>query len=572
MSSAVPYNPEDFDDNNPFAEPDMFPADEEDNNPNNEDHAVSHSQTGQAGQQQHYESQHPQVPTQVQTQEHRSVLNERETSALSYNNNTHAGHQTDRGEDQEEGDNVAETDNSNSAQLTEKELRKLIPERFTKKYSLTIKLRGIEPNKSGNPILNFDVQVAGLARFRQSTYKEVRRTFNEVLKFNKYLSVSNLEVCVPVIPSALTSYPSGGVEETKHLMIEWQEWFDRISSNPILIRDEEFIFFVENDFGYSVINSNRKTAIASGLLRKTLKQFQVPYDPYEELADFRPLIKSSYLICTKLHKALDRKSKSEKQISVYIGELSQKLIQLSEFEMIHPGMKNMWEKLSKISSIQSDLVLIESINDMGNFGDGIQSMIDDFYQIKEALTNRHLIMRELSTAEKDTKSKHLQANKIKNKSSLDPLKVDEALRSLEYASKTEESLNLQLKRISGEMLFEKQEIINHTEVKFRRMLRNFTLNKVEHHRKILKHLENIRLDIRIVDERGGLSRLNRENLSNLKHNLTQSQSVNGDSWSHRTFRSLNAKTSAEEELKEEGEGEIAVDAKNAASILGVATF
>lgn len=569
MSSAVPYNPEDFDNNNPFAEPGIFPADEEDNNPNNGEHIVSHSQAGQVGQQQHHEAQYPQV----EAEGHQSLLNQRETESSLYNNNkSHAGHQADRGEHLEEGDNVVQNDDANSAQLTEKELRKLIPERFTKKYLLTIKLRGIEPNKSGNPILNFDVQVAGLARFRQSTYKEVRRTFNEVLKFNKYLSVSNLEVCVPVIPLALTSYPSGGVDETKHLMIEWQEWFDRISSNPILIRDEEFIFFVENDFGYSVINSNRKTAIASGLLRKTLKQFQVPYDPYEELADFRPLIKSSYLICTKLHKALDKKSKSEKQISIYIGELSQKLIQLSEFEMIHPGMKNMWEKLSKISSIQSDLVLIELINDMGNFGDGIQSMVDDFYQIKEALTNRHLIMRELSTAEKDTKSKHLHANKIKNKSSLDPLKVDEALRSLEYASKTEESLNLQLKRISGEMLFEKQEIINHTEVKFRRMLRNFTLNKVEHHRKILKHLENIRLDIRIVDERGGLSRLNRENLSNLKHNLTQSQSVNGDSWSHRTFRSLNAKTLAEEELKEEGEGEIAVDAKNAASILGVATF
>lgn len=563
MSSAVPYNPDDFENNNPFAEPVAFVPEE----PTAGVQYKQHEQEDQNEhlQQNYEESNQHQHQHQHQNQEqyiNSDVAEHNSASTLVPSVNTHRPASN-------------ESATSEAPQLTDKELRKLIPERFTKKYLLKIKLRLIENNKAGNPILNFDATVSGLPRYRQSTYKEVRRTFNEVLKFNKYLTVSNLEVCVPVIPLAITSYPAGGVDETKHLLIEWQEWFDRICSNPILIRDEEFVFFIENDFGYSVINSNRKTAIASGLLRKTLKQFQVPYDPYEELADFRPLIKNSYLICQKLHKTLDKKSKSERQLSNYINELAIKLNQLSEFEIIHPGMKNMWEKLSKITVIQLDLMLIELVNDMGNFGDGIQSMIDDFYQIKEALTNRHLVMRELSTAEKDTKSKHLQATKIKSKSLLDPIKVDEAIRSLEYATKTEESLNLQLKRISGEMLFEKAEIVNHTETKLRRMLQKFTLNKVEHHRKILKHLENIRLDIRIVDEKGGLSRLNRENLTNLKHNLTQLQGALGDSWSHRTFRSLAKKQEDEEVVNEQTEvhnDNDLVDAKHAASILGVATF
>ena len=72
-------------------------------------------------------------------------------------------------------------------------------------------------------------------------------------------------------------------------------------------------------------------------------------------------------------------------------------------------------------------------------------------------------------------------------------------------------------------------------------MKGYTLHKVEHHRKILKHFENIRLDVRSVDDKGGLSRLNRDNLTNLKHNLTQSQSSQGDSWSSRTFRSLKRK-------------------------------
>ena len=46
---------------------------------------------------------------------------------------------------------------------------------------------------------------------------------------------------------------------------------------------------------------------------------------------------------------------------------------------------------------------------------------------------------------------------------MDPIKVDEALRSLEYASKVQESLHLQVKRISGEMMFERKEVIDFTE-------------------------------------------------------------------------------------------------------------
>lgn len=459
--------------------------------------------------------------------------------------------------------------------LSEEEMRKLLPERFTDKYQINIKLTAIEKNKAGNPILRFDATVKGLPKFRSETYKDIRRTYNEIVKFNKYLTVSNLEVFVPVIPLATTSYPANGEDEAKQLHSIWQEWFNRITSNPILIRDEEFVYFIENDFGYSVINSGRKSSVASGLVRRTLKQLAIPYDPYEELAEFRPLIKSSYLICQKLHKILDRSSKAEKQLSLHINELATKLNNLSEFEIIHPGMKNMWEKLSRVTTIQSDLTLIQLINDMGSLGDGIQTLINDFYEIKEALTNRHLIMRELLQAETQTKTKHYQATKIKNKSALDPIKVDEAIRSLEYATKTEESLNLQIKRISGEMLYEKEEVLNHVDQKFQKMFKTYTLNRVDQHRKILKHLEHIRLDIRIIDEKGGLSRLNRDNLSNLKHNLTQSQSNNGDSWSSRTFRSLKNDREAQKEVSKNqnnSKDDNVVDAKRAASILGVATF
>lgn len=510
MASAVPYNPDDFENNNPFAEPeDSIQPEVHEEEPEEEPHNEENTQ-------------HP------------------KEEAL--------------------------------GQLAKEELIKILPERFTNRYLIEIQLRSIEKNKPLNPILHFEALVKGLPKYRQRTYKDVRRTYNEVVKFNNYLIVSNLEVFVPVIPQPQTSYPTGGEDENKQLLSVWQEWFERVTKNPILVRDDEFVFFIENDFGYSVINTNRKSLVASGLVRKTLKQLSIPYDPYPELADFRPMIKSAYLLCQKLHKLLDRNMRNEKQLSLYISELGTKLRGLSQFETVHPGMKNMWEKLSKITQIQSDLTLIQLISDMGSLGDGTLALTNDFYEVKEALTNRHLIMRELIQAQAQTKAKHVQATKIKSRSSLDPIKVDEALRSLEYATKAEESLNMQVKRISGEMMVERKEVLDFTEHKFQRMLKQFSLSRVEQHRRLLKHLENIRLDIRIIDENGGLSRLNRDNLPQMKHNLTLSQAASGDTWSSRTFRSLTKEQAEKEDKVRKSETENGVDAKQAASMLGVATF
>lgn len=540
MASAIPYDPDDFENNNPFAEP-------EDTTPR-----LSAADFTPSG----------------------NHFNGPESYDNEAGDNDNASNQALRSAENLEDATGAESLEA-KGQLVREELMRLIPERFTKKYLMQLTLRAIEDNKPGNPILRFDAVVKGLLRYRQTEYLNIRRTYSEVAKFNRYLVVSNLEVFVPIIPPAQTSYPTGGEDERKQLMYVWQEWMDRVAHNPILIRDEEFVFFIENDFGYSVINSSRKSAVASGFVRKTLKQLAVPYDPYTELAEFRPMIKSAYTIGQKLHRALEKNQRNYKHLAALISELSTKLKGLAQFENVHPGMKNMWEKLSNIAHIQSELALLQLISDMGTLGDGMQALVDDLYEIKEALTNRHLIMRELLQAQAQTRAKHINATKIKSKSSLDPIKVDEALSSLEHATRAEESLHMQVKRILGEMMFERKEAIEFYEKKFQRTLKLFTLGRIDQHRKLLKHLENIRLDVRIVDAKGGLSRLNRDNLSHMKHNLHQSQAESGDTWTSRTFRSLSTErtenTGKRGQGEENGEDE-SLDAKHAASVLGAATF
>ncbi|WPK25005.1 hypothetical protein PUMCH_002304 [Australozyma saopauloensis] len=549
MASAIPYDPDDFENNNPFAEP-------EDNapSPNPPLQYLTPHQHPQ------YHQQYQQTQTQTQYDQSQAHFQAQGTNGA----NDGTGNVAESHVDPEQLTDL----------LTKKELLKLLPERFQKKYLLKITLESIEKNRPTNPIIRFSAEVQGLPRYRQSTYKDIRRTYSEVVKFNQYLTISNLEVFVPVIPLPQTSYPTGGEDETKHLLYLWQEWFDRIARNPILITDEELVYFIESDFGYSVINSKRRSAVASGFMRKTLKQLSVPYDPFLDLAEFRPMVKSSYLLCQKIHKIMEQSQKCDRLLSALVSELSTKLRGLAQFEQVHPGMKNMWEKFSKVAQTQAELTLVQLVTDMVSIGDGVEALANDLFEVKEALTNRHLIMREYLQAQAQTKAKQIHAAKLKSRSSLDPIKVDEAINSLEMSTMAEENLLRQVKRISGEMRFERKEEINFIEKKFHHLLKSFTLNRVDHHRKLLKHLESIRLDVRIIDAKGGLSRLNRDNLTQMKHNLSQSQAEGGDSWSSRTFRSLAVEEAEKEDrIKKRDESiPIKVDAEQAASLLGVATF
>lgn len=72
-----------------------------------------------------------------------------------------------------------------------------------------------------------------------------------------------------------------------------QRWLNVVCSNDVLMRDEEMIFFVESDFGYSPVV--RRKQPATGVRRKYIKQFAPPPDDTPELLEARPVVKAFYL-------------------------------------------------------------------------------------------------------------------------------------------------------------------------------------------------------------------------------------------------------------------------------------
>jgi hypothetical protein len=149
------------------------------------------------------------------------------------------------------------------------------------------------------------------------------------VKLQDHLIYANPECFVPALPPPVTSAGAGTEEDEKRMKVELQRWFDVISSNPVLIRDEEIMLFVESDFGvhstfpvvwltlpsqYSPVHDHG--APTAGLRRKAKKQFAPPPDDCAELAEARPMIKSFYLITQ------DAANKLEKLSKVRVGSRS----------------------------------------------------------------------------------------------------------------------------------------------------------------------------------------------------------------------------------------------------------
>ena len=87
------------------------------------------------------------------------------------------------------------------------------------------------------------------------------------------------------------------------------------------MRDEEMVFFVESDFGYSPVVRMKQPA--TGVRRKVLKQFAPPPDDTPELHEARPVVKAFYL------GSLDTAQKMEKVVKSRRGRCAWLYLQLS---------------------------------------------------------------------------------------------------------------------------------------------------------------------------------------------------------------------------------------------------
>lgn len=138
----------------------------------------------------------------------------------------------------------------------------------------------------------------------------MRRTHSEFIKLQEHLISSNPETIVPAVPPALTSAGAGTEEDEIRVKANIQRWLNIVCSNEVLMRDEEMVFFVEADFGYSPVVRMKQPA--TGVRRKVLKQFAPPPDDTPELHFARPIVKAFYLATLDSAQRLDKVVKARR--------------------------------------------------------------------------------------------------------------------------------------------------------------------------------------------------------------------------------------------------------------------
>lgn len=132
-----------------------------------------------------------------------------------------------------------------------------------------------------------------LPKFRTTQVRDIKRTHSEFVKLADHLISSNPEAFVPAVPPALTSAGAGTDEDEARTKASMQRWLNYVCGNDVLMRDDEMIFFVESDAGYSPMIRMKQPA--TGVRRKVIKQFAPPPDDTPELHDARPIVKQFYL-------------------------------------------------------------------------------------------------------------------------------------------------------------------------------------------------------------------------------------------------------------------------------------
>jgi hypothetical protein len=218
-------------------------------------------------------------------------------------------------------------------------------------------------------------------------------------------------------------------------------------------------------------------------------------------------------------------------LGVAESDLGSKLA-IMHIQETHPGLGNAYKKLGKIIQATGDYHAAQGTAEATTLSDPLQYHTSDAFIVKETLTNRHILLRELIQAQQTSRSKLAAADRLKASSSVRRDKVDEAIAALDEARSQEAHLTAKVNRVTSNLVLERRKWFARTSADLRSAIREYVTREIEAERRALATLESVRPDIRAIDASGGLSRLGREaHPAQRRATLASSQGPKGDAWS-----------------------------------------
>lgn len=373
---------------------------------------------------------------------------------------------------------------------------------MSERYFLKTNITAIERAKK-DPIIRFDAQT-NLPGFRTTQFRDIRRTHHEFEKLADHLINQNPECLVPALFPSNTSYGAGTDEDERKFKGNMQHWLNLICANLVLIRDREVIHFIESDFGWSPVISSGKPA--TGIKRRAIKQLQPPPDETIELADVRPVVKQFHLLSADLDTRLNKVVRSRTSLALAEQEFGKTLGGLAQGET-HSGMANALNKLGRTLQAVSDSHSAHATHEAAILGDALAYHSRDAFVVKETLTTRQFLIRDLNQAQNASRTKQANLSRIRSSANIQSAKVDEAVSLLEEAKATEQQLGTKLNRVTSNLLVETRDWRARTSSEMSLAISEFARKQVDSERRILAILESVRPEVRAIDSTGGLSRL-----------------------------------------------------------------
>ena len=145
----------------------------------------------------------------------------------------------------------------------------------------------------------------------------------------------------------------------------------------------------------------------------------------------------------------------------------------------HPGLANAYRKLGKTIQTVGDFQAAQGTAEATTLGDPLQYHSEDACIVKETLTNRHILMRELMKAEEVSKKAVAQADRLKVSGSVRREKVDEAIGAMDEARSNELHLRAKTGRVTNTLVQESRRWFNRTTNDMRLSLREYVLREIE---------------------------------------------------------------------------------------------
>jgi hypothetical protein len=235
--------------------------------------------------------------------------------------------------------------------------------------------------------------------------------------------------------------------------IALQRWFSRICEDPVLQNEDELRSFIESDFGYSPVPppSSRRQASSGGLVTALSKVVRRgTHDDDDDLANAKITLEKLEPAWQALATSVGNLGKARKALASATSDVGGKLMALATDES-DTTLATAERKIGRVYDQLAGMAGAQIASENLVLNDSLAYQALNARVARDALVQRTQILEDSQNATKVAITKRRNVERLKSSSSINPIKVDEAIADMDEAVALEDKLTSHLTAISNNL-------------------------------------------------------------------------------------------------------------------------